>query len=290
MDMLREYEATLLVENPEPERASSNGFSHTNGHVSGNSGKNGSNGFHPARPTHEPVSLPDKPIAMTPSGKDSLAPERFRRNFADPLFPCKNVPYATAKRIFDVIVALVAIALASPIIIVTALLVKLTSRGPVLFKQVRVGAGGRYFWCYKFRSMCVDAEQKKEQLMHLNEVSGPVFKIKNDPRVTPIGSFIRKYSIDELPQFFNVLQGDMSIVGPRPPIPSEVDKYTPHERGRLAVKPGLTCLWQVNGRSNVSFERWVQLDLDYIDTMSLKNDFKILWQTIPAVLRGSGAH
>jgi lipopolysaccharide/colanic/teichoic acid biosynthesis glycosyltransferase len=138
--------------------------------------------------------------------------------------------------------------------------------------------------------MCADAEDRKRNLLHLNEVDGPVFKIKHDPRVTPIGAFIRKYSIDELPQIFNVLRGDMSIVGPRPPIPAEVEKYSPRERGRLAVKPGLTCLWQISGRSNVSFERWVELDLIYIENMSFLADIGILVKTIPAVLTGSGAH
>ncbi len=131
---------------------------------------------------------------------------------------------------------------------------------------------------------------QKDQLMHLNEADGPVFKIKKDPRVTPVGSIIRKLSIDELPQFFNVLKGEMSIVGPRPPVPREVEEYTAFERGRLAVKPGITCLWQVSGRSNISFERWVQLDLDYIETMSFSNDIRILLRTVPAVLKGSGAH
>jgi lipopolysaccharide/colanic/teichoic acid biosynthesis glycosyltransferase len=126
--------------------------------------------------------------------------------------------------------------------------------------------------------------------MHLNEVDGPVFKIKHDPRVTPIGAFIRKFSIDEFPQFFNVLKGDMSIVGPRPPIPAEVENYTARERQRLAVQPGLTCLWQISGRSTVSFERWVELDLMYIDDMSFFNDLGIVIKTVPAVLTGSGAH
>jgi lipopolysaccharide/colanic/teichoic acid biosynthesis glycosyltransferase len=138
--------------------------------------------------------------------------------------------------------------------------------------------------------MCVEAEAKKAELMHLNEVTGPVFKIKRDPRVTRIGAILRKYSLDELPQFFNVLAGDMSVVGPRPPIPSEVEQYTDYERGRLAVRPGLTCLWQISGRSNLSFERWVELDRAYIETMSFTNDLKIICKTVPAVLRGSGAH
>ena len=237
--------------------------------------------------------LPSGPIQMETAllYQDTPALQnRFKRDFADPLFPLKPVPYATVKRFFDIILSLSFIVLFSPIMLLTALMIKLTSRGPILFKQVRVGQGGRHFWCLKFRSMCIDAEDKKHLLMHLNEASGPVFKIKRDPRVTPIGSFIRKLSIDEFPQFFNVLRGDMSIVGPRPPIPAEVATYTAHQRGRLAVRPGLTCLWQVSGRSNISFERWVELDLLYIDTMSFSNDVKIVLKTIPAVLKGSGAH
>lgn len=239
--------------------------------------------------THMPYSPTQTETALLYQDSSALQ-NRFKHDFADPLFPLKPVPYATVKRFFDVMLSLCFIIVFSPFMLLTALLIKLTSRGPVLFKQVRVGQGGRHFWCYKFRSMCVDAEDKKQLLMHLNEASGPVFKIKRDPRVTPIGSFIRKLSIDEFPQFFNVLRGDMSIVGPRPPIPAEVSTYTAHQRGRLAVRPGLTCLWQVSGRSNISFERWVELDLLYIETMSFTNDVKIVLKTIPAVLKGSGAH
>jgi|SRR5579871_3963154 len=215
---------------------------------------------------------------------------RFTREFVDPLFPCREVRYAASKRAFDVLFSVAILAVLWPFMVIIAALIKLTSRGPVFFKQVRVGKGGRYFYCYKFRSMCVDAEAKKEQLMHLNEADGPVFKIKRDPRITPIGSFLRKFSLDELPQFINVLKGEMSIVGPRPPIPAEVDSYGPHERQRLAVVPGLTCIWQVSGRSSLSFERWVELDLQYIETMSFSSDLKIVLKTIPAVLMGSGAH
>lgn len=220
----------------------------------------------------------------------SVAQNRFAPDFVDPQFPLKPVRYATIKRFFDILFSLIVLAITGPIMVLTAIIIKLTSPGPIIFKQVRVGQGGRHFWCYKFRSMCVDAEAKKQLLMHLNEASGPVFKIKRDPRITPIGSIIRKLSIDELPQLFNVIKGDMSIVGPRPPIPTEVATYNAHQRGRLAVRPGLTCLWQVSGRSNVSFERWVELDLEYIETMSFTNDVKIVLQTIPAVMKGSGAH
>ena len=216
--------------------------------------------------------------------------ERFAPNFCDPQFPCKPVHYAFAKRLFDIAFSTIFLLVSSPILLIIALAVKVTSRGPVFFKQVRVGRGGRYFYCYKFRSMCADAEAKKETLMHLNEASGPVFKIKNDPRITPIGGILRKFSLDELPQFINVLKGEMSIVGPRPPIPCEVNAYGPYERQRLAIRPGLTCLWQVSGRSNVSFERWVELDLLYIESMSFTHDLKIVLKTIPAVVLGSGAH
>lgn len=215
---------------------------------------------------------------------------RFGRDYVDADFPCKAVPYGRAKRLFDITFALAVLLAAFPVILLFALLIKLTSPGPVLFKQVRVGRGGRWFWCYKLRSMCMDAEAKKAALMHLNEASGPVFKIKRDPRITPVGAIIRKLSIDELPQFFNVLRGDMSVVGPRPPLPSEVALYSPRDRGRLAVQPGLTCLWQVGGRSNVSFDHWVELDLCYIETMSFANDLKIVIRTVPAVVQGSGAH
>jgi exopolysaccharide biosynthesis polyprenyl glycosylphosphotransferase len=208
----------------------------------------------------------------------------------EPPIPCKTVAYAGLKRAFDILFSLFALALCLIPMTVIALLIRLTSAGPVLFRQWRVGKGGRLFQCYKFRSMIADAEARRDLLLHLNESSGPVFKIRRDPRVTPIGRIIRRLSLDELPQFLNVLKGDMSIVGPRPPIPSEVEQYGPRERRRLAVQPGITCLWQVCGRSNVSFERWVELDIHYIDTMSFANDLKIVLQTIPAVLRGSGAY
>ncbi len=216
--------------------------------------------------------------------------DRFNPDFTDPLYIEKPIAYSKPKRAFDLIFSAFVLMLVWPVMAIAALAVKVSSPGPVVFRQIRVGKGGRYFVCYKFRSMCVDAEYQKKQLMHLNEANGPVFKIKRDPRITPVGAFIRKFSIDELPQLFNVLRGEMSVVGPRPPIPAEVEQYTPLQRGRLAVKPGLTCLWQVSGRSNLSFEKWVELDLSYIQTMSFWNDLVIVLKTIPAVLMGSGAH
>ena len=203
--------------------------------------------------------------------------------------PVREVPYAFAKRTLDILIAVSALVLLSWLFVIVAVLIKMTSRGPVIFKQIRVGKGGMKFMCYKFRSMCADAENKKQSLLHLNEVSGPVFKIKNDPRITPIGHFIRKCSIDELPQLWNVLKGEMSIVGPRPPLPHEVVHYTPYQQGRLSVKPGLTCLWQINGRSNVDFQHWVEMDMMYIESMSFLNDLKIIIKTVPAVITGRGA-
>lgn len=277
METLRETSRSLLTANPENDRASRSSTADT------------------ATQTHLLRSQADEDASHTPGVTLSmppadLAPERFARGYSHPLFPCKAVPYAAAKRAFDLVFACLLLLLAAPFMLLAALLIKLTDRGPVFFKQVRVGEGGRYFWCYKFRSMCVDAEARKHLLLHLNEASGPVFKMKRDPRITPIGAILRKLSIDELPQLFNVLRGEMSVVGPRPPLPSEVAQYGERARQRLGVAPGLTCLWQINGRSNVSFERWVELDLLYIETMSFGSDVRIVLKTIPAVLFGSGAH
>jgi exopolysaccharide biosynthesis polyprenyl glycosylphosphotransferase len=214
----------------------------------------------------------------------------MRSSTLDLQIPIKHMPYAAAKRAMDILLSLAGLIVLSPLFLVVAILVKATSRGEVIFKQTRVGRGGRLFTCYKFRSMCADAEARWNEVNHLNEVSGPVFKMKNDPRLTPVGRFLRKYSLDEMPQLINVLLGDMSIVGPRPPVPREVVQYSQRELGRLAVKPGLTCLWQINGRSNIPFEHWVELDLTYIETMSFWQDILIILKTIPAVLTGRGAH
>lgn len=221
--------------------------------------------------------------AQGDSGAATLAGE------LDHPIPVAPVQYAAAKRFLDVVFSLAALLIGFPVFFLVGLAVKLTSPGPVLFRQTRVGAGGKLFPCFKFRSMYIDAEQRLDQIRHLNELSGPVFKVKNDPRITPVGRFIRKYSLDELPQFLNVLFGDMSIVGPRPPIPHEVRKYTAEQLGRLAVQPGLTCLWQISGRSTVDFEQWVALDLEYIRSMSFSKDLWIILATVPAVLTGRGA-
>jgi exopolysaccharide biosynthesis polyprenyl glycosylphosphotransferase len=192
------------------------------------------------------------------------------------------------KKVVDRIGALIGVILASPIMLAAALAIKLDSPGPILFKQERSGLNGKRFPLYKFRTMCIDAEKRKADLAAQNEMSGPVFKIKADPRITHLGRFLRKYSIDELPQLFNILHGDMSLVGPRPPLPSEVTKFEGWQRRKLSVKPGLTCLWQVNGRNSIDFEDWMRLDLQYIDNWSLLLDAKILLKTVPTVLKGSG--
>ena len=193
------------------------------------------------------------------------------------------------KRMFDMIVSLMALMAALPVLLIAGLLVKVTSKGPVFFRQKRVGMNGRPFTLYKFRTMVADAEAQRAALESKNEMDGPVFKIKNDPRVTGVGRVLRKLSIDELPQLYNVLRGDMSIVGPRPPIATEVEKYERWQRRRLSMRPGITCIWQVSGRNNVDFRRWMEMDLEYIDNWSLGLDFKIILKTIPAVLFSRGA-
>jgi exopolysaccharide biosynthesis polyprenyl glycosylphosphotransferase len=233
------------------------------------------------------LTLPPKVPA---SGKMELANVS---GVAQPMIGLRRTPTAEAqlalKRVLDILGGIVGLALAGPVMAVTALAIKLDSKGPVLFKQIRAGRNGRKFTMYKFRSMVVDAEAKKAALMHLNEMGGPVFKIKRDPRITAVGRFIRKTSIDELPQFFNIIMGDMSMVGPRPPLPSEVDDYEAWQRRRLSVKPGLTGLWQVSGRNQVDFDEWMQLDLNYIDNWSIWLDIKILLKTVPTVLFHKGA-
>lgn len=193
------------------------------------------------------------------------------------------------KRAIDLAGASAGLLLAAPVIGVAAVAVKLGSRGPVFFRQTRCGLYGRRFTLYKLRTMVPDAEEQKAALAHLNEMSGPVFKMRNDPRVTPVGRWLRRFSIDELPQLWNVVRGHMSLVGPRPALPHEVAQYETFERRRLSMRPGLTCLWQIGGRNRVrDFDDWVRMDLEYIDSWSLTLDLRILVQTIPAVLRATG--
>lgn len=195
------------------------------------------------------------------------------------------------KRLVDVVGALLLLAALSPVFLLVAMLIKLESPGPVLFKQTRVGKWGRPFPMYKFRSMYIDAEARKAALMARNEMNGGVlFKMKDDPRVTRVGKYIRRGSVDELPQLWNVLGGDMSLVGPRPPVPQEVGEYTLADRRRLDAVPGITCIWQVSGRSEIPFKQQVELDVAYIESQSIWLDLRLLLRTIPAVLLGRGAY
>lgn len=194
------------------------------------------------------------------------------------------------KRVFDIFVSATALLILALPFAVIAVLIKLEDRGPVFFAQRRVGKWGREFKMYKFRSMCIDAEEKLAALLGRNHhARGITFKVKDDPRITKVGRFLRKFSIDEFPQFYNVLIGDMSLVGPRPPVPREVAKYSPADRRRLEVTPGLTCFWQIGGRADIDFPEQVQLDVQYIESQSFWVDLKILLKTVPAVLLGRGA-
>lgn len=200
------------------------------------------------------------------------------------------IPLPWWKRTMDVLGSSLALIALSPLFVLVAVAVRVSSPGPAFFRQRRVGHGGREFTCLKFRSMYVDAEERKALLAHLNEANGHVFKIKDDPRRTPVGKVLRKTSIDELPQFWNVLKGEMSLVGPRPPLPAEVECYAPRERERLRGVPGITGAWQVSARANHDFEEMLALDLDYLDGVSFLNDCKILLLTVPAVLGARGSH
>lgn len=239
-------------------------------------------------PAHVPVEVaPVEPVPV-------LERESRRRSVPVvatlPLEPMFIQPFPRWKRAMDVLGAIVAILLFGPLMLGIAVAIKLGSPGPVVFKQKRGGVGGKPFMVYKFRTMVPNAESLKKDLLHLNERQGPAFKMKEDPRVTPIGRFLRKTSLDELPQFFNVLHGDMSLVGPRP-LPVEEDKgYDQWHRRRLEVKPGLTCIWQISGRDESCFDKWVRQDIQYIHSRSFWLDVKLLLLTVPAVLLRKGAH
>ena len=188
--------------------------------------------------------------------------------------------YEAIKRLIDVVFSFIGVLALSPLFIIIAIIIKTTSKGPVLFSQKRVGKNGKEFEMYKFRSMVVNAEELKEKLVAQNEMSGPMFKMKNDPRVTKVGKFIRKTSLDELPQLWNILKGDMSLVGPRPSLPKEVAQFEDWMHKRLWVKPGLTCYWQVSGRNNIDFEDWMKLDCKYVDERNLWIDIKLIFKTV----------
>ena len=198
-------------------------------------------------------------------------------------------PYDVAKRFFDIVLSLCGLVILSPLFLITAMAIRLDSKGPAFYSQKRIGKNGKPFKMYKFRSMCVNAEQQLERLAALNERDGPTFKITHDPRVTRVGRFIRKTCIDELPQLINILRGEMSLVGPRPPLPNEVAVYTPYQMRRLGVTPGLTCFWQATKGEDTTFEEWVEMDLKYIRERSLKTDIKILFLTVRVVLLGKGS-
>ncbi|MGH9399317.1 MAG: sugar transferase, partial [Thermoanaerobaculia bacterium] len=200
-----------------------------------------------------------------------------------------NPVQLVVKRAVDLAISGALFTLTLPIQLFAAAAIKLSSPGPVFFRQVRCGLNGRHFTLVKFRTMEAGAEERLSEISHLNEMSGPVFKVSRDPRLTSVGRILRRLSIDELPQLGRVILGDMSLVGPRPPLPEEVARYEPWQRRRLSMKPGLTCLWQISGRSEVDFDRWMELDLKYIDTWSPMLDVKILLKTVPAVLSGRGA-
>ncbi|MDO5396834.1 MAG: sugar transferase [bacterium] len=202
----------------------------------------------------------------------------------------KKTLYEFLKRLIDIFGAALGLLLASWIIAIAAIAVKLEDGGPVFFSQIRVGKDGKFFKMYKLRSMVVNAAEQKKELMHKNECDGPIFKIENDPRITKVGEFIRKTSIDELPQLVNILKGDMSIVGPRPPLGHEVMQYDEYAMRRLSVKPGLTCYWQCSGRSGLDFDEWMRLDMKYIEDRGFWTDIKLIFKTVPAVFKGDGAY
>ena len=230
-------------------------------------------------------------VDFFPHVNSTISLDRFG---ATPLLTFSAAPYdevkLLVKRVIDIVIAALGLMLLSPFMALIALLIRLTSPGPAIFRQVRCGLNGRRFLFYKFRSMCQNAEEMQAAIAHLNTRDGAVFKIPRDPRLTPLGRYLRKFSIDEWPQLWNVLRGDMSLVGPRPAIPSEVDRYQRWQRRRLRMRPGLTCLWAIAGRDNVDFETWMKMDMQYIDNWSLALDWKILLRTIPRVLTGRGAN
>ncbi len=254
---------------------------HANGHAAGalhravhaNGGTNGHHNGH-VRPTLVLAGPPAAALDLLPG-----APARTEGFYL-----------RSGKRALDLLGALVALGFALPVLAIAALLIKLESRGPVIYRSTRIGRGGRPFIFFKLRSMVNDAEHMRHRVAHLNECDGPVFKISQDPRVTRIGRLLRRTSVDEIPQFINVLRGEMSLVGPRPPIPEEVAKYEPWQMHRLDVAPGITCLWQISGRSRIGFQEWMRLDLEYIRNRSFAMDLKILLRTIPAVISREGAY
>lgn len=243
--------------------------------------------------SRNPAPRPDSNPDPDPREQPRQNPRTRERDFAQAWEGLPEPPRDLAKRAFDVLVALVGLAALALVFPVVALLIKMNDAGPVLYSQTRVGRRGRLFKMYKFRTMVANAERLKRDLMVTNERGADgekCFKVKHDPRITPVGRFLRKFSIDEAPQFWNVLKGDMSVVGPRPPVPDEVAAYTPREMRRLDVTPGITCYWQIQGRADLTFAQQVELDLQYIQNAGLATDLRILLKTPLAVLKAKGAY
>ncbi len=230
-------------------------------------------------------------LEFLPAAYSRIYVEKFRHM---PLLSLSSAPDSELrlffKRVLDMVISGISLVVLSPLMACIAAMIRVTSPGPVLFQQTRCGLGGRRFTLYKFRSMINNAEQLRAELHQLNELDGPVFKISDDPRITPVGRWLRRFSLDELPQLWNILRGDMSFVGPRPAVPEEVDQYEDWQKRRLRMRPGLTCTWVLEGRNQLDFKRWMQLDLTYIDNWSLWLDVKIFLRTIPIVLSGRGAY
>jgi len=226
------------------------------------------------------------------SAEPAVVEYRVVEEVAAPRLGLMNAAFwqIAVKRLLDIVASALAIVVLTPVLLSVALLIRVTSRGPVLYVQERVGRGGEPFRMVKFRSMYRDAHARRDEHADMNIHQGPIFKIRDDPRITPVGRAMRRLSIDELPQFFNVLMGSMSLVGPRPALPEEFLDYTERERQRLLVKPGVTCIWQVSGRSDVDFDTWIDMDLEYIEDWSLRLDLKLLARTVPAVITGRGAY
>lgn len=245
-------------------------------------------------PSTNPSATPEAAVDHWGQPVDDRTVRRWRRRLRYKKLAWRATYEAAErlKRTIDITGATAAITAFSPVFVATAVAIKIEDGGPILFRQKRVGRGGRLFDMYKFRSMVPNAEALKAKLEAENQhgTEGVTFKIKNDPRITKVGHFIRKYSIDEFPQFFNVLKGDMSLVGPRPALPKEVARYKAAQLRRLRIRPGITCLWQVGGRSEIDFEGQVRLDLQYIASENVKTDILLLLKTIPAVLKGDGAY
>lgn len=247
----------------------------------------------PATPRSRAIAIPKDKLIQRYSLLGSLAVVWQTIRLQGQRWACFNARNGglIAKRLFDIGVSATVLALLSPILLLLALLIRLDSPGSIFFPQLRMGKQGKIFTMWKFRSMYIDAEQRKAALLKFNEMKGGVlFKMKNDPRTTRVGRLLRKFSMDELPQFWNVLVGDMSLVGPRPPLPNEVVNYSPYQRQRLDVAPGITCIWQVSGRSEIPFHQQVEMDLQYIATQSFIGDIMLLLKTVPAVLKGRGAY